>query len=175
MLYAVSNGPNGPGLRSIRFASDLLNGEVAYDGPIIMAPDGITLNMVFDKKMGLRPKYDEELLEDEKKVALASAKQACEKALNSGCLTSGGIKMDCDDRSVSMLVASVTMYNELKPETVTVCDFENVTHTLTLEEFFTLVKEVGAYVQSVFQQKWELRKKILEVSSSAELKSISQA
>ena len=172
MLYAVKPGPNGPQLRSIRFPSDLENGEVAYDGPLMMSADGITIDMVFDKTYGLRPKLEAERLEDEKKVAIASAKQACEKTLNSGCLTSKGIKMDCDDRSVSMLVAAVAMYNELKPETVTVCDFENVTHTLTLEEFFTLVKEVGAYVQSVYQKKWTLRNQILEVQSSVELQSI---
>lgn len=172
MLYAIKDGTNGPQLRSIRFPSDLLNGEVAYDGPIKFKSDGYTLDMKFDKKQGLRPKYDEEVLEDEKQEAIKQAKREYEAILQAGCMTSLGIKMDCDDRSVSLLTSTATMLKQLSPATVMVCDYENQTHEISLEDFTKLALEVGAYVSSVYQQKWARRERILATQSSVELQAL---
>lgn len=172
MFYAVKDGPRGPQLRSVRFASDLGNDEVLYEGPIKMKSDGLTIDMAFDKRCGLRPKDETELLDDLKKETIQQVKQSCERTLGDGVMTSLGFKMDCDDRSVSMLTATATMLQQLRPEKVAVCDYDNQTHEVSLDEFQKLALEVGAYVSSVYQQKWMNRRKISEATSSTALEAL---
>ena len=172
MLYAVKDGPRGPQLRAISYAAEAGNDEVLYDGPITMKSDGLTIDMTFDKRCGLRPKNDDELLADAKEDALTRIKLACEECLDAGCQVSLGWKMDCDDRSVSLLSSTGTMLQQIKPEKVTVCDYDNQTHEVPLDEFQAMALEIGAYVQSAYQKKWTLRQKISEAASTAELTSI---
>lgn len=170
MLYAVKDGTNGPQLRSIRFASDLANDEVLYDGPITMKSDGLTIDMAFDKRCGLRPKNDDELLAEAKEDAVKSLKQSAEAAFQDGCETSLGFKMDCDVQSVSALHGLYTFGKFQGLKEVTVCDYDNKTHQLSWADFEKMLLEVGNYHQSLYGKKWTQRQKIADAQSEAEIK-----
>lgn len=178
MFYAVSESVFkgfGPQVRRIASKSESLRaGEVVYDGPIKWREDGFGVDMVFDPVTGLRPKTDEDILNDIKEAAFDKLKETCETVLKSGCLTSLGFRVDCDDRSISLLTSTASIVKQLQPETITFCDFENQTHLLTYSEFETLALEVGYYVQTVYQRKWELRKRIVEAQSTTEVQAITR-
>lgn len=170
MLYAVKDGTNGPQLRSIRFASDLANDEVLYDGPITMKSDGLTIDMAFDKRCGLRPKNDDELLAEAKEDALARIKLACEECLDAGCQVSLGWKMDCDVKSVAALHGLYTFGKFQELTEVTVCDYDNKVHQISWADFEKMLLEVGNHHQGIYRKKWAQRQKITDAQSEADVK-----
>lgn len=157
MLYAVKSGTTGPQLRSISSPADLTEGEVAYDGPIAMQSDGITIDMQFDPKRGLRSKTEEERLVDLKKRKCEQIKADADAALRKGCETSLGFNMDFDRESVSSLTSYHALAERLQLKEVVVCDYDNKTHTLTWEQFETVLLEIGTQHQNVWLEKWDRR------------------
>lgn len=172
MLYATKPGPNGPQLRAIPSEKELIEGEVAYSGPLSFQADGISLDMAFDEKLGLRAKTENERLRDLKAAKCETIKAAAEAALRAGCPTSFGFNMDFDRESISSLTSYHALASEVGVSDVIVCDFDNVQHTVNFEEFKKLLVEIGSQHQAVWHKKWQLREEIQKAEKAADLKSI---
>lgn len=168
-MYAVKlNSDKSLSARKIIFAADLLQDEVLFGGELINLTD-----TAFDPVVGLRSKTKIERLEDVKHLAYARIKQWACDAFSAGFETTLEIKMDCDVQSIAALHALHTFGMVQGVRSLTICDFDNVTHFVSWDEFEKLLLETGAHHQKIYARKWELRQLASKAESEKDLDALS--
>lgn len=118
----------------------------------------------------IREKNENEKIIDLRVVKLNELKQAYENQLRLGYDTSLGIKVDCKPDDISNWTATLKLLDLIPSlETVSIGDYYNDSHTLTIDQYKQLCIETGIYYNSLFGKKWTLRKQIEECTSLTEL------
>lgn len=98
-------------------------------------------------------------LADDEYYAMANkelAKKTQMDTLSEGCPTSLGFKIDCMPNNVADFAQTLAFIDSTPQESgsVVVRDYDNVCHTVTVDEFRAICKELGAFVMSVRQEYW---------------------
>lgn len=171
-MYAVAQVKSHVSARRILDESELLPGEALYDGELTLDAQG-RLDMRLDFRRGLRAKTEAERLEDAKQLVYDRIKQWACDAFSSGFATTIEIKMDCDVQSIAALHALYTFGMVQGMRSLTICDYDNVTHLVSWDEFEKLLLETGAHHQKIYARKWELRQLASKAESEKDLEALS--
>ena len=117
-------------------------GETSYNWERIDLPDN-SIN---------RAKTDAKLQTEANKIY---AKVQQEETLKTGCPTSLGFKIDCMDNNVADFDKTLGLLSIYPAMTeVVVRDYDNVNHTVTIEEYKQMCIELGAHVMCIRQAYW---------------------
>lgn len=88
---------------------------------------------------------------DQLKAAINQKYEGLKKA---GCPTSLGFKIDCMDNNIADFDQSITLLDLSGAETITVRDYDNVNHVITVAEYKQICLELGAHIMGLRQQRW---------------------
>lgn len=95
---------------------------------------------------------DEEFLSDANKQYAASNKDTL---LGQGCPTSLGFTIDCMPNNVSDFSQTLSLLSIYPVMTeVVVRDYDNINHTITVEQYQQMCIELGAHVMATRQAYW---------------------
>ena len=77
------------------------------------------------------------------------------ETLEAGCPTSLGFQIDCMDKNVADFDKTLGLIS-VSPTTTTVLvrDYDNINHTITIEQYKQMCLELGAHVMTVRQAYW---------------------
>jgi len=99
----------------------------------------------------------------QKELKLRELKSNIFSKLNSGFVTSLGIRVDCNETAISKQGLGLQFYNmqnKVDSDIVEFCDYNNLIHQITFLNYKKLITEVGAYYHSIFKEKWNKRSSI---------------
>lgn len=95
-----------------------------------------------------------------KKYLKSAIKDIHDETIQKGCPLSFGFRVDCAPLNITDWSAALQLL-QLSGETeIEVCDYDNVTHTLSSAQYAQMCGEVGVYLQGLRSIKWTLRKAI---------------
>ena len=114
------------------------------------------------------PTFDE--LKQRKK---AEIKRAFEEELKKGYLTSFGFKVDSKLEDLNNFDVTLKFAEMAGMTEIAIRDYDNITRTLTFDEFKQMCLELGQHIQQQFQKKWDLQAQVDEVTIIEELSNIS--
>ena len=101
----------------------------------------------------LNPKYTDEELMHLSNKEYAKIQQT--ETLEAGCMTSLGFKIDCLPNNVadfSQTLSLISVYPAMTE--IIVRDYDNINHTITVEQYQQMCVELGAHVMGVRQAYW---------------------
>jgi len=112
-------------------------------------------------------------LDELKQQKKAGIKRAFEEELKKGYLTSFGFKVDSKLDDLNNFDVTLKFAEMAGMTSVTIRDYDNITRTLTFDEFKQMCVELGQHIQQQFQKKWDLQAQVDEVTTEEELNNIS--
>ena len=117
-------------------------GEISYDWDRIDLPAN-SVN---------RQKTNEQLQAEANKIY---AKTQQTETLTAGCPTSLGFRIDCMDNNVADFNKTLGLLSIYPAMTeIIVRDYDNVNHTITVNQYKTMCIELGAHVTTIRQTYW---------------------
>jgi|GEM_PF-5566847 len=95
-------------------------------------------------------------LEEAKNKAKVLIKIDFQQVIDRGCLTSSGVRYDCDDKDRSNILGALRLMELGNLEQMGFIDWNNDKQMLSYSELVTVGLEVGAYYQQVLYRKNEI-------------------
>lgn len=118
-------------------------------------------------------------LEQVRAARLEELRAAHEEAIALGCLTSLGIRLDCDPKAISDFQGALALRQlamdlgaASADDPVLVGTFDNDTVEVAWPQYQALCLELGAHYQALFHRKWELREAILAAATVEDVRSV---
>jgi len=100
-------------------------------------------------------------LEEVKRLKKFEIKSAFLQAFNQGYTSPTlGIKVDCKKEDLLNFKGALELAEATKQEKITIRDYNNEYHTITVDQLKTLITELIAYHAQLFQKKWDLEKQV---------------
>lgn len=113
-------------------------------------------------------------LDEVKKNRLALLSESVDNALVNGKVRSSlGFVVDATEKAIEDTNGLIKILEASGQETVDFCDANNGFHTVTLDQVKTINIEIINYKQSVFANKWSVRRKIEAATTKEAVEKIS--
>ncbi len=128
---------------------------------------------IYDEEEGkIEVDIDKELmlLKQKKKKEI---KDMCNKTLSSGFMCSFGFVIDCKPDDLLKLKCMLDYAKLNNISEITIRDFYNKTHTLSIDDFEKIVNELSKYVLGILYKKWSLQNSVDSAVTIDEVDNIS--
>lgn len=108
-------------------------------------------------------------LDEYKQFAIERITEDFRAAAAAGHTCANGITMNSGRDDVLLFDAGVRMNEQAGATHMTIADFNNATHSVTVAEARRMVGELAANLQALLNRKWALRDRIMAAASRAEV------
>jgi len=108
-------------------------------------------------------------LDELKQQKKAEIKRVFEEELRKGYLTSLGFRVDCKLEDLNNFDVALKLAEMAGMTEITIRDYDNITRTLTFDEYKQMCLELGQYIQELFKKKWTLQAQVDKATTKEEL------
>lgn len=114
-------------------------------------------------------------LSEQKTIYMQALKVAHAYFERQGFTSSLGIKLDCRPQDIANWNSALTLSQLVGLQEISICDFDNVTHVVSITQYQQLCIELGGHYQALYNCKWNMRQSILQAETFEELTDIDLA